>query len=84
MAKCLGALGADISERPEGLIIRGTGKLSGGTADGCGDHRVIMALAIAATVADGPVIIKGAEAVAKSYPGFFRDFRRLGGLAEQI
>ena len=38
-----------------------------------------MAAAIAATVAAGPVRITGAEAVEKSYPAFFDDFRRLGG-----
>jgi 3-phosphoshikimate 1-carboxyvinyltransferase len=38
-----------------------------------------MMLAIAATRADGQVIIHGAQSVAKSYPRFWEDYRRLGG-----
>ncbi len=55
----------------------------GGTVDSCGDHRIAMAAAIAATVCTGPVILLGAEAVNKSYPNFWQDFRRLGGNYEQ-
>ena len=61
------------------LIIEGGRPLRGGTVDGRGDHRIVMAAAIAATVAEGPVRITDAEAVAKSYPDFFRDFGKLGG-----
>lgn len=46
--------------------------------DGHKDHRIVMALAIGATMADAPVTIEGAEVIAKSYPGFFRDLRSLG------
>ena len=55
----------------------------GGTVDAMGDHRIAMAAAIAATAATGPVTILGAECVAKSYPGFWEDFRKLGGNYEQ-
>ena len=41
-----------------------------------------MAAAIAATVADGPITILGAECVAKSYPCFWQDYKRLGGKYE--
>lgn len=54
-----------------------------GTVDSVGDHRIAMAAAVAATVATGPVTILGAECVAKSYPGFWDDFRKLGGNYEQ-
>lgn len=47
------------------------------------DHRIAMAAAIAATVTDGPVTILGAQCVAKSYPAFWQDFRKLGGKYEQ-
>lgn len=57
----------------------GTGRLSGGFVQGCGDHRIVMASAIAATCADGGVTIDGMEAVRKSYPDFWDDFRQLGG-----
>jgi len=75
----LSALGANIIELPAGLQISGTDKLPGGICDGAGDHRIVMAMAIAATVCEEPVTIKGAEAVNKSYPGFFEDYRNLGG-----
>ena len=75
----LRSLGADIHEIEDGLLIHGTGSLRGGTVDGAGDHRIVMAAAIAAIGCKEPVTILGAEAVAKSYPGFFDDYRALGG-----
>ena len=50
-----------------------------GELKACGDHRIAMSMAVAATVTDGPVTIEGAEAVAKSYPAFFEDYEALGG-----
>ena len=78
MAKTIQALGGQADELPGGLAIRGT-KLKGGTVDGMNDHRVVMSAAIAATACQGPVTIRGAEAVNKSYPGFWKDFQALGG-----
>jgi 3-phosphoshikimate 1-carboxyvinyltransferase len=82
--KCLAELGADIEELSDSLIIRGKKKLEGGTVSSCGDHRIVMAMAIAALCCKTPVIIKDAEAVNKSYPRFFDDFRKLGGDAVVI
>jgi len=79
MKSCLSILGADIRETEDGLIIRGGKRLTGGTVPSFNDHRIVMSMAVAATVADGPVIIDGAEAVSKSYPTFFEDYRQLGG-----
>lgn len=56
--------------------------LCGGVVDSCNDHRIAMATAIAATVCTGPVTILGAEAVNKSYPQFWAEYRRLGGKYE--
>ena len=56
---------------------------SSGIVDAAGDHRIAMAAAIAATCAAGPVTIQGAEAVNKSYPNFWAEYRRLGGNYEQ-
>lgn len=53
------------------------------TVDAQNDHRIAMAAAIAATVAQGPVTILGAECVSKSYPEFWNDFNKLGGNYEQ-
>ena len=77
-------LGGVIEETEDGLIIKGRVPLHGGEVDSCNDHRIVMAAALASTIASGPVIIKGAEAVNKSYPGFFRDFRKLGGITEEL
>jgi 3-phosphoshikimate 1-carboxyvinyltransferase len=78
-AAMLCALGADISETKDGLIIHGKTQLAGGTADGAGDHRIVMSAAIAATCCSEPVTILGAQASAKSYPAFFEHYRRAGG-----
>lgn len=53
------------------------------TIDSYHDHRIAMAAAIAATVATGNVTIRDAECVAKSYPSFWEDYRKLGGNYEQ-
>ncbi|MBI1872807.1 MAG: 3-phosphoshikimate 1-carboxyvinyltransferase [Acidobacteria bacterium] len=71
LAQGLRALGADIEERPDGFHISGRRRLSGGTADAVGDHRLAMAFAIAALGADRPSVILGASSVDISYPGFF-------------
>lgn len=74
MAKELRKLGASIEELSDGLIITGAGgrspALRGGSADGHDDHRVVMALAVAALGADSPVEIATAESAAVTYPGF--------------
>ena len=56
--------------------------LHGGVVDSCNDHRIAMSAAIAATVCTEPVTIIGAEAVNKSYPTFWAEYRRLGGKYE--
>lgn len=78
MARAIRALGGEVEELPDGLRVRG-GELAGGLVDACGDHRVVMACAIVATRCAHAVVIDGAEAADKSYPGFFDDFARLGG-----
>jgi 3-phosphoshikimate 1-carboxyvinyltransferase len=70
MAQELGKLGVWTEERTEGLRIRGLARLRGGTVDGHGDHRVVMALAVAALGAEEPVKIQGVEAADVTYPGF--------------
>jgi len=72
----LRTLGADIDETEDGLVIRGPARLRGGMVDGHGDHRIVMALAIAGLAAAEPVTITGADCVGISYPAFFDDLRR--------
>ena len=81
----LSALGASVEEGADSLTIRGLPRLAGGvTVDCCGDHRIAMMAAVAAAVCERPIILTGAECVAKSYPGFWEDYRALGGIAAEI
>lgn len=79
VAQMLKALGGAVSEEEDGLTVYGVSTLPGGVVDGANDHRIIMAAAVAATRCQGSVTIRGAEAVKKSYPGFWRDYENLGG-----
>ncbi len=67
----LGKLGAEISERPDGLEITGGKRLTGSLVSGHGDHRMAMALAVAGLVARGQTTVEGAASVAVSFPGFW-------------
>lgn len=75
----LNSLGADIEEKEDGLVIRGREKLKGGIVSSFNDHRIAMMAAIASIVCEEEVTILQAEAVNKSYPGFYEDFKKLGG-----
>ncbi|MBS6941903.1 MAG: 3-phosphoshikimate 1-carboxyvinyltransferase [Clostridiales bacterium] len=72
-------LGARIKEREDSLEIEGVERFAGGTVWSHKDHRIAMMLAIAATRAEGPVVIEDWECVSKSYPNFFEDYSMLGG-----
>lgn len=74
----LRALGGRTEEGPDSLTVYPTG-LTGGTVSAENDHRIAMAAAVASTVCREPVTILGAQAVEKSYPAFWQDFRALGG-----
>lgn len=78
----ISSLGGNIEFADDTFIIKGKKSLRGGTVDSHNDHRIVMAAAIAASVSDNPVTILGAEAVNKSYPSFFEDYRKLGGAAK--
>ena len=84
VAAMLGALGADVRELPDELIINGKTNLTGGIVNGENDHRIVMAAATASVICKNPVTILGIEAINKSYPGFFKDFKTLGGNANVI
>jgi 3-phosphoshikimate 1-carboxyvinyltransferase len=66
-------LGAHIEELSEGMVIRGVERLCGAVCSSHGDHRLAMALAVAGLLADGETTVRGAEAVAISYPDFWND-----------
>ncbi|MBR1778955.1 MAG: 3-phosphoshikimate 1-carboxyvinyltransferase, partial [Clostridia bacterium] len=76
---CLNKFGVEIWDTSDGFIIKGSASLSKCSLNSFADHRVVMAMAIAATVADGKVYISDAQSIHKSYPHFFEDFIKLGG-----
>jgi 3-phosphoshikimate 1-carboxyvinyltransferase len=71
IAANLRAMGAQVEEREDGLKIPGGQKLHGAEVDSLGDHRMAMALAVAALRAEGETQIRGADAAVISYPEFF-------------
>lgn len=71
------------AEATESTLTVYPGQFHGGTVDAVNDHRIAMSAAIAATIADGPVTIIGAQCVAKSYPTFWDEYCSLGGHYEQ-
>jgi 3-phosphoshikimate 1-carboxyvinyltransferase len=70
-------LGADITEQPDGLEIRGGKPLSAATVRAHDDHRIAMSLAIAALATKGETEIEGAECASVSFPEFY-DFLARG------
>src|SRR5690606_21602383 len=68
-------MGADIEYEGDVMTIRGATKLKGTKVFSHNDHRIAMACAVAALTANGTTEIEGAEAVNKSYPGFYEDLR---------
>jgi len=79
MAEALSRLGAAVEESRDELVVRGADSdLSGARLDGRGDHRIVMALAVAGLAADGETTITGAEDVDVSFPGFFETLSSLG------
>lgn len=70
-ARNLRAMGGEVEERPDGLTVPGGQRLRGATIYTAGDHRIAMAFAVAALVADGPTTLDDAVCVGVSFPAFF-------------
>lgn len=83
MTQELKKMGAKISELDDGLVIEGS-KLHGAVVNGHGDHRVIMALAVAGMATDGETVVENAADYSVTYPNFLRDFKQLGAKIEKI
>ena len=77
-------LGGKVEELPDGLILTGVPTFLGGKAEGYNDHRIVMALSIAALCSQTTVELTDAQSICKSYPNFFDDYKRLGGQAHVI
>lgn len=79
MAQELTKIGVVLEETPEGLIIQGGSKFVPAAIWAWNDHRIAMAMAVAAICIDGTLTVRGAECVRKSYPDFWEVYMKLGG-----
>ena len=77
MVENLSAMGADVTETEDGMIIQGGRPLHGASIDSRGDHRIAMTFAVTALCADGATDIRGADCVTISYPRFYEDLQGL-------
>lgn len=75
IAQGLSQMGAKILETEDGLIVEGSTRLKAACVESYRDHRIAMALTIAALRAEGSTTIKDAECINISYPTFFRDLK---------
>lgn len=82
MTEELAVLGGEMRSSADTVYVSGGRKLHGGMVKGHNDHRIVMAMSVLAAAMDEPVTIDGCEAVAKSYPEFFRDLAETGAITE--
>ena len=77
MTDSLKAMGADVEETEDGMIIRGGKPLHGAVVDSRKDHRIAMTFAVTALASSGETEILDADCVNISYPSFYEDLKRL-------
>jgi len=77
MYQALKTLGADVEQRPDGLVVRSS-RLRSGALESRGDHRMVMTLAVAALVAGGTTTIRNIECVKKTFPNFVAQMESIG------
>ena len=83
MTEGLRRLGARVEEYPDGMTIYQS-KLQGAQVKGYGDHRTVMALAVAGLLAEGVTLIEDSSAIDKTFPTFVTWMRALGAKMEVI
>lgn len=76
-AEILGSMGADITQTNDGLVIRGS-RLRGAAFDSFHDHRMVMAMSVAAMAAEGTTTIRNCECVKKTFPRFCEQMEGVG------
>jgi 3-phosphoshikimate 1-carboxyvinyltransferase len=79
VAENLGRMGVRVKVFEDGLEVAGRQRLRGAELDSFGDHRIAMAFAVAALTAEGPSVIRGAEAASISFSEFYDTLERLRG-----
>lgn len=82
-AEGLRALGVDVVEHPDGMTIQGGAPRGPARVDASGDHRLVMAFAVAGAAAPGGVTVDGAQEVATSYPAFPQTLADVGASVER-
>lgn len=83
MCSELRALGVSLEEHADGATIVG-GEINGGVVESEGDHRIAMTFAVLGLIAKAPIVIRDAEWMRTSYPGFVEDLNALGGRLEWV
>ena len=78
VCKMLSVSGIGFTKEEDDLLIEG-GAPCGGAFDGRADHRMVMSAVILAGICSGSSVVSCAEAVKKSYPSFFEDYKKIGG-----
>ena len=79
VAENLRRAGVEVEELPDGMVVPGQQRFRAAEFDSFGDHRIAMAFAVAALAADGPSVVRGAEAASVSFPEFWETLRRVAG-----
>lgn len=80
----INSIGGRICYEKDSLFIEGVDRFYGGRVMGYNDHRIVMAMALASIYCKDKLVISDAEATRKSYPSFFADFKKLGGVADVV
>jgi 3-phosphoshikimate 1-carboxyvinyltransferase len=78
----LTAAGVETDSTEDSLTVRGAGRILGGRFNSHHDHRIAMSAGIAGLISKSPVAVDGAEIVAISYPSFWQEVQKLGGVIE--
>lgn len=84
MHNAINVLGGNSRIEKDEMYINGVKSLKNGSVDGVNDHRIVMSVASAAFAGSDKVKVSYAEAIRKSYPDFFNDYRSIGGVADVI
>lgn len=84
ISSCINKIGGNVIATEDSLIINGVESFTGGEVDSFNDHRIAMSMAICATRCKDELIITNANAVEKSYPDFFEEYKKLGGKVNVI
>jgi 3-phosphoshikimate 1-carboxyvinyltransferase len=77
MRKALAQMGAEVEERPDGLLVRQS-RLRAAAIDSRADHRMVMTMAVAALVAHGQTSVSHIECVRKTFPDFVHQMQAIG------